>query len=71
MRPTALGYVLLVVPDLGDGKWYVHSFGRSGRWRSASVCDSKADAYRRRRWLVRHHARRAREKAAGAAGRGR
>ena len=57
MNRTALGYLLVVKPQL-DGGWEVVSVSRSGRWAGGTVnLPSKEAAQRQRRKLVRLHRR--------------
>lgn len=67
MKPSALGYLLLVLPDNPyRGTWQVANFSAAtGEYGGATVnLPSKAAAVARRRRLVRHHARLAKERAA-------
>ena len=67
MKPTALGYYLLVLPDRGSANgWEVAMFSRGGRWQAGVCLPSKAAAHAERRKLVRHHKRLAAEQAARA-----
>lgn len=53
IKPSAIGYYLLIHPD-GDG-WAVSSFNVAGLWSGGSICKTKAEAKRRRAYLIRHH----------------
>lgn len=64
-RPTALGRVFLITPPLADGApWLLHRFSLAGNWRGCSLHATRADAAKHRRYLFRHHARLAAERAA-------
>lgn len=57
LKPTAMGVVLLIVPELSSSprRWMVIAFNAAGNWTSGRTCESKAEAVKERARLRRWH----------------